>query len=97
MAFDPITGRLVEYAPGMSDGRAAVAGIVNPLVEWGVERVGGKIGGKLLSPVKGGLAKAIGRDRAILFGIMPGVASRPANTAFEKLAEKTAGRLPTLR
>lgn len=90
MAFDPITGKLVEYAPGMSGGRAAVAGIVNPLVEWGVERVGGKIGGKLLPPVKGGLAKAIGRDRAILFGIMPGVASRPANTALEKLAEKTA-------
>lgn len=90
MAFDPITGKLVEYAPGMSGGRAAVAGIVNPLVEWGVERVGGKIGGKLMKPVKGGLAKAIGRDRAILFGIMPGVASRPANTALEKLAEKTA-------
>lgn len=90
MAFDPITGKLVEYAPGMSGGRAAVAGIVNPLVEWGVERVGGKIGGKLMKPVKGGLAKAIGRDRAILFGIMPGVTSKPADKGLAKLAERTA-------
>lgn len=90
MAFDPITGKLTKYAPGMSDGRAAVAGLVNPLVEWGVERVGGKIGGKLLSPVKGGLAKSIGRERAILFGIMPGVASKPADKGLAKLAERTA-------
>ena len=90
MAFDPITGKLTKHAPGMSDGRAAVAGLVNPLVEWGVERVGSKIGGKLLSPVKGGLAKAIGRDRAILFGIMPGVTSKPAEKGLAKLAERAA-------
>ena len=90
MAFDPITGKLVEYAPGMSGGRAVVAGLVNPLVEWGVERVGGKIGGKLMKPVKGGLAKAIGRDNAILFGILPGVTSKPAEKGLAKLAERTA-------
>lgn len=88
--FNPYTGKIEQVTPGASTGRALFTAAAKPGAEYAIEKFGGKLLGLAGRHIGGGIAKAIGRDRAILFGILPGVASRPANTALEKIAEKTA-------
>lgn len=87
--FNPMTGRMETYAPGMGEGRAVIAGVAQPLIEFGVERVGGKMIGRLTRKGRIAMAKRLlGRDRAIRYGFMPGVTSGRATNALDRGVER---------
>ena len=87
--FNPMTGRMETYAPGMGEGRAVIAGVAQPLIEFGIERVGGKAIGRLTRKGRIAMAKRLlGRDRAIRYGFMPGVTSGRATNALDRGVER---------
>lgn len=96
MFFNPVTGRMEKLSEGRRGGEAFAYTLANPLVEYAVEKVGGKAVGGLLKPItkpmKNLATKAIGREMSVVLGLTPGVVKNWQGGGLFKQTAMKVGR-----
>ena len=96
MYFNPVTGKLEKLADGRRGGEAFAYTLANPLVEYAVEKVGGKIVGGLMKPItmpmKALARKALGREMSVVLGLTPGVVQNWKGGGMFKQTAMKVGR-----